>query len=137
MTLEQLIDRWRHDDRGPTTLVTVIAMVAFLMMFSVMLQTALFFHGRDVANTCAEKALQATRSQQGNQALGLAAANACIAKSGSGDLQSPVVSVNKTLRETTVTITGKSPSLVPGLEFVITVDHTKPTERVTNPGGVG
>ena len=38
---------------------------------------------------------------------------------------------------TTVTITGKSPSLVPGLEFAITVDHTKPTERVTNPGGVG
>ena len=43
MTLEQLIDRWRHDDRGPTTLVTVIAMVAFLMMFSVLLQTCLLY----------------------------------------------------------------------------------------------
>ncbi|RZI53387.1 MAG: hypothetical protein EOP16_03150 [Pseudonocardia sp.] len=69
VTLEQLIDRWRRDDRGPATLVTVIAMVAFLLIFSVLLQTA--------------------------------------------------------------------PSLVPGLEFPIVVNHTKPTERVTNPGGIG
>jgi len=85
VTLEQLIDRWRRDDRGPATLVTVIAMVAFLLIFSVLLQTALFFHGRDVANSCAEKALKNTRSQYGNQALGTAAAYACIAQAGTGD----------------------------------------------------
>jgi hypothetical protein len=137
VTLEQLVDRWRRDDRGPATLVTVIAMVAFLLIFSVLLQTALFFHGRDVANSCAEKALKNTRSQYGNQALGTAAAYACIAQAGAGDLQIPVVLVSKNIRETTVNITGKAPSLVPGLEFPIVVNHTKPTERVTKPGGIG
>ncbi len=136
-TLEQLLERWHNDDRGPTTLVSVVAMFTFLLIFSTLLQTALFFHGRDVGNTCAEKALRNTRSQFGNQALGTAAAYACIGEAGRGDLQAPVVSVTKGPRESTITITAKAPSLVPFLDWPIVINQVKPNERVTNPGEIG
>lgn len=136
MTFERLLDRWHRDDHGATSLSMVIAMFGFMLIFGVLLQATLFFHGRDVANTCAEAAMQATRSQYGNAALGTAAGYACIADLGTGDLKAPVVAVSKSRTDTTVTITGTTPSFVPGLHWPVTTNHTKPTERVTNPGGL-
>lgn len=132
-----LIDRFRADDHGSSALSVVIGMLGFMLIFATLLQTALFFHARDVGNTCAEKAMRNTRSQLGNPALGTAAGYACIAQAGTGDLQFPAVLVTKGARESTVDIVGKAPSLVPFFTWTVRVQQVKPNERVTNPGELG
>jgi hypothetical protein len=119
--------------KGSTVGFVVLMPTAFIMLF-LGIQGALYYHARTVAVASGEEALKQASSQYGNAGTGTAAGYAFIAQAGATTLQVPVVAVTRSQYEATVSITGKSISLLPFWHPIVHIDMKKPVERITTPG---
>jgi len=120
-------------DRGSTSLQLVIIFPAVLALIFGGVQTALYFYARNVAIAAAQEGARAAGAQYGSASAGTAAASDFIARAGGADaLPAASVSGNRSGTTATVTVRGRSLSLVPGYSGInITQSASVPVERIT------
>ncbi len=101
-----------------------------------LIQGALYYHARDVALAAATDGLTAARSRTGSSGEGRAVASAFVRRAGGEDvLQGAAVTAERTATTATVTVTGRTLSLVPGLPgWTVSQSASGPVERFTRPG---
>ncbi|MBL8931731.1 MAG: pilus assembly protein [Kineosporiaceae bacterium] len=120
------------DDRGSASVELVVLFPALLALIFIVVQAGLHFYARSVALSAAREGARAAAVQAGTAADGQAAAQGFIARVGGDLLSGARVSVSVDGRSSTVTVTGTSPSLVPGYDgFAITQQASAPLERVS------
>lgn len=120
----------RWGERGSGPLETALLAGAALLMLFAPLQFGLLYHARNVASGAAQSAVVAARGQSA-QADARAAAQAYVA--GSSSLRDISVSLKRG-QTITVTVSGRAPSLVPGMAMpAVQQSASMPIERVSRP----
>lgn len=120
-------------DRGSVSLELVVVFPVILLIIFGGMQGALFYYARSVALAAAQEGSRAAGAETGSAGIGQSAASAFVQQAGGSDvLQGAQVTASRTATTATVTVTGQSLSLVPGLTG-ITVSQTAsvPVERIT------
>src|SRR3954447_20575986 len=126
----------RPDERGSATLEIAVLFPAVLVATFGLIQGALYYHARDVALAAASNGLTAARARTGSGEEGRQAAAAFVQRAGGEDvLLSASVSSVRTANTATVTVTGRTLSLVPGLPgWSVSQSASGPVERFTRAG---
>ena len=117
----------RWDDRGEVAAnAAVFAAVVLLVFFCV--QFGLWFHGRQVAASAAQHAVDAARVEQGTAAAGEATGYEYLDQVGGID--PATVTVSRTADTVTATVSGDPPSILGFFHVGVTVTVTGPVERI-------
>ncbi len=122
-------------DRGAVCTQLVLVVPVLLLLMLLVVQFAVAWHARHVAQYTAQRALAAARSEEGSVAHGQAQARQSLAALGSRVLTAPSVTITRTATRTTVRVNGTVMKVVPGLTLRATGTATGPTERITTPTG--
>lgn len=120
-------------DRGSTSLELAIVFPVLLMLITAVIQYGLWFHARSVALTAAEEGVTAARTTGAHTGAGTDRALAFVAEHASASLLDPAAHQTATPTEVTVTVTGRSLAVLPGLAMAVTGTATGPVERLTTP----
>lgn len=113
------------------TLETVIVLPAVLLLIFVAMQAGLWFHARDVAIHAASAGATAASAENAADAAGASAAQGFIDQVGA--LRNVDIDVARTGATVTVTVSGHSPAIVPGMALPpITQSSTAAIERWTS-----
>ena len=122
----------RRDERGSVSIQMMILLpLMFLVMFTGM-QAALYYHARAVAIAAVQEGAREAGSENGSRESGVGAAKDFINQAGGSDaLTSSSVSGSRSATTATVTVTGKSLSVIPGWKVTITQSSSVPVERLT------
>lgn len=130
----RLEGRSRADsDRGSSSLELVIVFPALLLIMFGAMQGALYYFASSAALAAAQEGSRAAANEYGSAGEGQAAATSFLAAVGGSDtLQGAQVTANRGAVTATVSVTGRSLSLVPGwgglaIEQVVSA----PVERIT------
>jgi Flp pilus assembly protein TadG len=124
---------WR-DERGSVSIELVILLPALFAVMFLGMQAALFYHARTVAIAAAQEGARAAGGENGQAADGVSAASSFIADAGGDDvLTGTSATANRTATRVTVTVTGRSLSVIPGWHPEIVQSASLPVERVTAP----
>jgi hypothetical protein len=117
----------RWDDRGEVAANTaVFAAVVLLVFFCV--QFGMWFHGRQVAASAAQHAVDAARVEQGTAGAGEATGHEYLDQVGG--LDTATVSVNRGSDTVTATVRGDPPSILGFFHVGVAVTVTGPVERI-------
>lgn len=125
---QQLLATVRNDD-GAAAVETVVVIPAVLLVIFLSLQIAMYSYARSIALGAAQEGLSTARSYDGSAGAGAARARDFIARAGGDSLSGAGVSVNRGAETATVTVTGDSLSLIPGLQWRVSQTATGPVER--------
>ena len=121
-------------DRGALTLSYVIIVPVFLLSLMVIAQAAMWFLARSAALAAARQGVDAARVQGASAGAGTTAALTFAQTSAAGYLLSPAASTGGSSATTIViTVTGRVPSLVPGVPITVSQVAQAPAERFTTP----
>ncbi|QIK65309.1 pilus assembly protein [Nocardioides sp. HDW12B] len=124
----------RRDERGSVSIELVILLPALFAVMFLGMQAALFYHARTVAIAAAQEGARAAGGENGQAADGVSAASSFIADAGGDDvLTGTSATANRTATRVTVTVTGRSLSVIPGWHPEIVQSASLPVERVTAP----
>ncbi|MCA0296527.1 MAG: pilus assembly protein [Actinobacteria bacterium] len=123
--------RARTGERGSVPLETAVLAPAILLIIGLIVQAGFWFHARDVAIAAAEEGARAAAYDGAGASNGRSAAADFASRVGRGALKDVAVSATRGATTATVTVTGHSISLVPGLTFTIQQSASVPTERIT------
>lgn len=127
--------RWRRlrhardDDDGAAALEIVVVVPSVLLVLFLAMQLAMYSYARSIALGAAQEGLSAARAYDGSAAQGSARARDFIGRAGGDTLSDPRVSVDRGAEQATVTVTGGSLSLVPGIRWRVSQSATGPVER--------
>lgn len=116
--------------QGAVTLEATIVSAALLLFFAVFLQASMLFTSNNLAHQAATIGYNTARLYDADTG-GAQAAAYNLALNGAGHLEDVHVSVTRGGQDATVTVTGVSPSFVPGLATHVSQTVTGPIERVT------
>ena len=98
------------------------------------MQAALFYHARTVAIAAAQEGARAAGAENGMTSQGINAAYSFISDAGGADVLSGASTMaNRTPTTVTVTVAGRSLSVIPGWNPVISQSASLPVERLTAP----
>ncbi|WP_432563683.1 TadE family protein [Kineococcus sp. SYSU DK003] len=118
-------------DEGMVSLELAVLMSAVLFIAFALIQGAFWYHARTVALGAAQEALRVER-YDGSRGTGAQVATDFINRLGGEDvLRAPVVSVARSPVQVTVTVTGRSVALVPGVAISVSQSAAGPVERFT------
>ncbi|WP_310726922.1 TadE/TadG family type IV pilus assembly protein [Streptomyces sp. N2A] len=132
--MNAFLRRWR-DDRGAASTQLVLVVPVLLLLALLIVQFALVWHARHIAQYAAERALAAARIKDATAADGRAQARRSLAALSSRILTAPSVAVDRTAAHTTVRVGGAVMAIVPGLTLHASGTASGPTERITTPAG--
>lgn len=106
--------------------------ILMLLVFG-LLQGVFWYHARTVALAAAGSGVAATRTEAGTVAAGRDAATSFVSRAGGADvLDELTVSAQRTSVQVSVTVTGRSVSLLPGVTGPrVSQTASGPVERVT------
>lgn len=126
-----------RSDRGAASTQLVLVFPALLLIALLVVQFALVWHARHVAQHAAQRGLAAARVQDGTAAGGQAQARRSLAALGSRVLTAPSVTAERATAKTTVRVQGTVTRVlpVPGLELHASGTASGPTERITTSTG--
>ncbi|NEW71064.1 TadE/TadG family type IV pilus assembly protein [Streptomyces rhizosphaericus] len=135
--MDHLLHRRRgaRSDGGSAATQLVIVVPALLMLALLVVQFALAWHARHIAQYAAERALAAARVQHGSPADGRGRGLRALAQFGNRVLTSPSVTVHRTSTRATVRVQGAVMPVVPGLHLTASGIASGAVERVTTPAG--
>jgi hypothetical protein len=91
-------------------------------------QFGMWFHGRQVAASAAQHAVDAARVEQGTAVAGEATGQEYLDQVGG--LDTATVTVNRSSETVTATVSGEAPSILGFLHVAVTVTVTGPVERI-------
>lgn len=119
-------------DEGMVSLELAVLMSVVLLIIFSLIQGAFWYHARSVALGAAEEAVRAER-YDGSAGGGTQVATDFINRLGGDDvLRAPAVNVARSPLQVTVTVTGQSVALVPGLNIAVSQSAAGPVERFTS-----
>jgi TadE-like protein len=122
--------RQQARDGGALTLSYVIAVPAFLLGLMVILQAAIWYLARETAVAAARQGADVARTSQHPPGAGAAAAVAFARTAAPGFLLAPEASAAGSSPSTVqIKVTGRVPTLVPGLVLRVTEVVSAPVER--------
>lgn len=124
-----------HGDRGAVTTQLVLVVPLVLLLSLLVVQFALAWHARHIAQYAAQRALAAARVEDGTAGDGQAQARHSIDTLGARILTRPTVTVDRTPARTSVRVEGSVIPVVPGMHLHVAGTASGPTERLTTPGG--
>ncbi|MEV8015272.1 TadE/TadG family type IV pilus assembly protein [Streptomyces sp. NPDC086554] len=135
--MARLLRRTVRSDRGAASTQLVLVVPALLLIALLVVQFALLWHARHIAQYAAERALAAARVEDGTAADGRTQARRSLAALGSRVLTAPSVTAERSTARTTVRVDGTVTRVlpVPGLELHASGSASGPTERITTPAG--
>ncbi|EOS98418.2 hypothetical protein K530_39061 [Streptomyces noursei CCRC 11814] len=113
----------------------MLVVPVLLLLAMLVVQFALVWHARHIAQHAAARALAAARIKDGTAAEGRAQARRSLTALGSRILTVPSVAVDRTTTQTTARVRGRVMAVVPGLHLHASGTAAGPTERLTTPGG--
>ena len=116
----------RRDDRGVAEMAVVI--VPTLLLILLVLHAGLYWWGQSVATRAAHHGLDQARVLNGSAADGEAVAWQLLDQTGV--LNGPQVSASRGAAEATVTVSGETLSMVPGVSLTVTATASGPVERI-------
>ena len=117
----------RDGERGSGTAETVIVLGLLALIILGMVQYAADVHGQQAAQAAASLALATTREQNGTATAGQAAAAAELAQLTTA-IHHPIIDVERSSTEVTVTITGSVTSLF-GVTEHVTASAAGPVDQ--------
>lgn len=124
-----------HADRGAATTQLVLIVPALLLLALLVVQFAVAWHARHIAQYAAQRALAAARIEDGTTSDGRAQAWRSLAVLGHRILQDPSVTVDRAAVQTRVSVGGTVMSVIPGVSLHVSGTASGPTERLTSPAG--
>jgi hypothetical protein len=122
----------RRRDAGSATVATAITFPAVGLLFLALAQAVMVSVARDVAQSAAEEGFRVARARQGTFTQGRAAA-ASFARH-EPVLQTPTATVVSGANTIVVRVTGRAPSLLPGVDITVSRTVRGARERFTTPG---
>ena len=124
----------RGSDAGALTLSYVIIVPVFLLSLMVIAQASMWYLARSAALAAARQGVDAARVQGAPAGAGTTAALSFAQTSAAGYLLSPAATAGGSSATTIViTVTGRVPSLVPGVPITVSQAAQAPVERFTTP----
>jgi len=124
-----------RDERGSVTVEAVILFPLALLLIFGAIQGGLYFYARSIATAAAEQGLQSARTEKGTAGAGGASAQQFLTASSKGLLTDTGVTPTRTATTAAVTVTGTTPSLIPGFTFTVSQTAAGAVERVTTGTG--
>jgi Flp pilus assembly protein TadG len=124
-----------RSDRGAASVQLVLAIPALLLIALLVVQFAVFWHARHIAQYAARRGLAMARAEDGTAADGQAQARHSLAALGGRVLTAPSVTAERTAARATVHVDGTVLRVlpVPGLVLHASGTTSGPTERITMP----
>jgi Flp pilus assembly protein TadG len=120
-------------DRGAAATELAIVMPLLLLMVLGAVHIGLWFHARHIANAAAQEGARAARAAGATDQAGFLRADQLLDELGPGALNDRTVTVHRDVRTVTVTVTGRSALVIPGLTLDVSATSTSPIERFTTP----
>lgn len=124
----QQFDGPRRSEHGAASAESALVFPFLLALFFVIIQGAVTLHAGNLAQSVATATLESARAYDGSIETALDIGYG-IAGSSGGALSDVSINVVRSDSSVTVTVTGKAPSLVPGMPLVIEWQVTGPRER--------
>lgn len=120
-------------ERGSSSLELVIVFPAIMLIIFGGITAALFFHARNVAQAAAQEGLREATAVNGTGRAGEQRARQFIDNAGGRDvLQDVTITRDVAANWATVTVEGRSLTLLPGMTLRIEQSATGPVERFTD-----
>ncbi len=116
-------------DTGSASTELVIVMPLLLLLVLASVHVGLWFHARHMVNAAAQEGARAARAMGATDDDGYARADQMLNELGSGAVTNPAVIVTRTAGSVTVTVTGQSPAVIPGLSQSVSATSTSPIEE--------
>jgi Flp pilus assembly protein TadG len=130
VNIASIASKAHHDERGALTLGYVAVLPFVFLVILVMVQASFWFLAREAALAAARQGADAARALGASRAAGPAAALAFARQSGRGYLDDPAATTaGSTASTVAVTVTGRAPSLVPGLVVKVSETVEAPAEE--------
>ncbi|WP_460854741.1 pilus assembly protein [Nocardiopsis coralliicola] len=104
-----------------------------LVLLLAVVQTALSAHASQVAHTIADSALAATRTLEGTETDGHAAAEQARAQLAGQMVSEVEVEVDRSATSARVAVSARAPAVLPGTGWPISREVSAPVERLTDP----
>jgi len=127
--------RSRHRGRGQVgsaTLELAVVFPAVMALVFLTVQGGIYFHARTLALTAAQEGLRAVSTLTGDTGEGTTKATSFLDRTADGWVVDRDVAAERSATTATVTVTGRSISLIPGLSGLpIRQQATGPVERPT------
>jgi TadE-like protein len=119
-------------DRGALTLSYVVVIPVFLASIMVIVQACVWYLARETAIAAARQGADIARTAHPPPGRGAAAAVAFARRAAPGFLLGPAATASGSSAATIrIVVTGRVPSLVPGLVLTVSETVTAPVERFT------
>jgi Flp pilus assembly protein TadG len=119
-----------HDERGALTLSYVAVLPFLFLLLMVVVQASLWFLAKQAALAAARQGADAARVLNAPGGAGTTAATMFARQAGQGYLVDPKARVRlATAGTVSVTVTGRAPSLVPGLVVQVSETVQAPIEE--------
>lgn len=119
-------------ERGSATLELTIIFPALLLVMAGIFQAGLWFYVREVVLAAAEEGARAASVEGGSAEAGTQTAQSFIDRTANNLVDTVQVTGRRTATRATVTVTGRSLALIPGVDgFTISQTATFETERLT------
>lgn len=139
MTSRRRLGRRARQDGGYSIVEAAIVLPVVVLLSMLVVQWALIWHGRHVAEGAAQTGLRAARGYQATAGAGEQAATGYLSSVAPNLLAAPSVDVTRTATTATVRVRARVLAVIPGLSAVISggVDveesATGPVERFVQP----
>lgn len=124
----------RRREAGQAAIQTAILLPLVIFLIIAAVQATLWFAGRQVAIAAASEGARVAAAETGTTGSGQSAAVQFASTTGRGFLLLPRATVTRSDTTATVTLTGRTQSLVAGWDLTITQSASMPVERLTAPG---
>ena len=121
-------------ERGSVTIELIVLLPTLFAVLFVGMQAALFHHARAVAIAAAQEGAHAAAAETGRTSDGISAASAFIADAGGTDvLTTSHATATRSATTVTVTVRGRSLSVIPGWSPLVVQSASLPVEKLTAP----
>jgi Flp pilus assembly protein TadG len=121
--------RRARGEHGSSSLQTVLVMPLLLLLITLIVQFALWYHASHIAIAAAQDGARAARVEGGTELDGRGRAQQIIDQLGANVLVEPSVTVTRDAQVARVEVHGYAPELIPGLRLPVDAVSTGTVER--------
>lgn len=115
-------------DRGASALEMAILTPVLLLLILAVIQTALWFHARQVALAAAQEGARVLRSEAGTEALAKQKAEAMAQQIGGNVIENILVAADREAGMATVTVIGEAVEIVDFITLTVSATSRGPIE---------
>jgi Flp pilus assembly protein TadG len=130
---QRRLERRRPAERGSAAVELVLLTPLLMVCVLVVVQFALWQHARHVMLAAAQEGARAARAQGATAEDGRVRAQDYIGRIGPDLVSAPIIDVDRTIDEVTVTIRGQAVNILPGIPLRVTATSVGPVERFRSP----